>query len=105
MFNIGFGELIVILLVAFLIVGPKDLPRIARSLAKGLKEIHGLSDEIKETVISEAEKKQFEEFQKDISDTAGNLKDLNPVTVVKKEVESLNPLTDLKDLTSSNNKK
>lgn len=27
MFNIGFEELILILLVAFVIVGPKDLPR------------------------------------------------------------------------------
>ena len=28
MFNIGFAELILVLLVAFLIVGPKDLPKV-----------------------------------------------------------------------------
>lgn len=28
MFNIGFSELILILLVAFVIVGPKDLPKV-----------------------------------------------------------------------------
>ena len=33
--NIGFGELIMILLVAFLVVGPKDLPKVARWLASG----------------------------------------------------------------------
>ena len=32
MFNIGFEELILILLVAFVIVGPKDLPKVARYL-------------------------------------------------------------------------
>lgn len=37
MFNIGFGELILILLVAFLIVGPKDLPRVARALGRFVK--------------------------------------------------------------------
>ena len=31
MFNIGFSELILILLVAFVIVGPKDLPKVARA--------------------------------------------------------------------------
>ena len=27
MFNIGFSELLLVLLVAFLVVGPKDLPK------------------------------------------------------------------------------
>ena len=30
MFNIGFSELLLVLLVAFLVVGPKDLPKVAR---------------------------------------------------------------------------
>ena len=34
MFNIGFSELILILLVAFVIVGPKDLPKVARWIAR-----------------------------------------------------------------------
>ena len=37
MFNIGFSELILILLVAFVIVGPKDLPRVARALGRGVR--------------------------------------------------------------------
>jgi len=39
MFNIGFSELIVILLVAFVIVGPKDLPKIARSLGRAVRTV------------------------------------------------------------------
>ena len=35
MFNIGFEELILILLVAFVIVGPKDLPKVARAIGLG----------------------------------------------------------------------
>lgn len=37
-FNIGMMELLVILLVAFLIVGPKDLPKVARWLARVIKK-------------------------------------------------------------------
>lgn len=32
--NIGAAEIILILLVAFVIVGPKDLPKVARALGR-----------------------------------------------------------------------
>ena len=37
MFNIGFSELLIILLIAFLVVGPKDLPKVARALARFIR--------------------------------------------------------------------
>lgn len=39
MFNIGFSELLLVLLVAFLVVGPKDLPKVARWLGRTVKKI------------------------------------------------------------------
>lgn len=39
MFNIGFAELILILLVAFVVVGPKDLPKVAAALGRGMRTI------------------------------------------------------------------
>lgn len=47
MFNIGFLELIVVLLVAFLIVGPKDLPKVARWIARQIKSIRRMVNELK----------------------------------------------------------
>lgn len=38
MFNIGGMELLLILLVAFLVVGPKDLPKVARWIARVIKK-------------------------------------------------------------------
>lgn len=38
MFNIGFSELLLVLLVAFLVVGPKDLPKVARWLGRTVKK-------------------------------------------------------------------
>ena len=35
--NLGFGELMLILVIAFVVVGPQDLPRIARAIAKVLR--------------------------------------------------------------------
>ena len=47
MFNIGPAELIVILLVALLIVGPKRLPEVGRSVGKALREIRRQTDEVR----------------------------------------------------------
>ena len=37
-FNIGPGELIVVLIIALLVIGPKKLPGMARSLGHGMRE-------------------------------------------------------------------
>ena len=50
MFNIGFAELILVLLIAFLVVGPKDLPRVARWLGRMVKKARQLMREIKQEV-------------------------------------------------------
>ena len=47
MFNIGFSELLLVLLVAFLVVGPKDLPKVARWLGRTVKKSRRLLNEIK----------------------------------------------------------
>jgi sec-independent protein translocase protein TatB len=47
MLNIGPAELIVILLVALLIVGPKRLPEVGRSVGKALREIRRQTDEVR----------------------------------------------------------
>ena len=45
--NIGAAEIILILLVAFVIVGPKDLPKVARALGRFVKYVRGMVEEVK----------------------------------------------------------
>lgn len=79
MFNIGGAELIVILLIAFVVVGPKDLPKIARALGRFVRYIKAMVEEVKrETGIDEL----TEEF-KSVS------------TDVKKTVDSVDPRKEL----------
>jgi TatA/E family protein of Tat protein translocase len=47
MFNIGPLELIVILLVALLVVGPRRLPEFGRSVGKSLREFRRATDEVR----------------------------------------------------------
>jgi len=48
MFNIGPAELIVIFLVALLVVGPKRLPQLGRTIGKSLREFRRASDDLKQ---------------------------------------------------------
>ncbi len=50
MFNIGPLELMVILVVALLVVGPKRLPEVGRSIGRGLREFRKAQDEVKQTL-------------------------------------------------------
>ena len=50
MFNIGMPELLLILAIALIILGPKKLPDIAKALGRSLSEFRRASDEIKETI-------------------------------------------------------
>ena len=61
MFGIGFGELIIIFVVALLVVGPQKMPEMAKKLARILREVRKTSDEFQASFLrdSGAEVKGF----------------------------------------------
>lgn len=68
MFNIGASELLVLLLIAFLVVGPKDLPKVGRALGRLVRQARGFVEEVKrETGMDElqADLKEIENTARD----------------------------------------
>ncbi|SHF52738.1 sec-independent protein translocase protein TatB [Desulfacinum infernum DSM 9756] len=49
MFGLGFQELLLILAIALIVVGPGKLPDLARALGRGLAEFRRATNEIKQT--------------------------------------------------------
>ncbi len=59
MFGIGSGEILVILIVALLVLGPDKLPSMARTLGKGMGELRRLSMDFHRALNSEVEPGDF----------------------------------------------
>lgn len=51
MFNIGVGEMVVIALVLFIVIGPKRLPGFASELAKVVRQVQTQYHEVKQAFI------------------------------------------------------
>lgn len=81
MFGIGSTELLVILVVALLVLGPKNLPKIAHTLGRAMGEFRRVSTEFQRTLNTEiafeeeAEKAKAKKagtnHEKTTSDTTG----------------------------------
>ena len=50
MFNIGPLELMVILLLALVVVGPSKLPEVGRSIGRALREFRKVQDEVRDSI-------------------------------------------------------
>ena len=60
MFGIGMTELMVIFVIGLLVLGPKRLPELARSLGKGLAEFRRASNDLRRGFADVAEEAQIE---------------------------------------------
>jgi sec-independent protein translocase protein TatA len=53
MFGIGMPELVVILVIALIVLGPQKLPEIARTLGRGMNEFRKATDDLRDNLMSE----------------------------------------------------
>ena len=53
MLDIGLSELLIIMAVALIVLGPKKLPEVARSLGRGLAQFRRASEDLRRSILVE----------------------------------------------------
>jgi sec-independent protein translocase protein TatB len=99
MFDIGWSELLVIATVAIIVVGPKDLPRMLRTLGKSVGKLRHMANDFRSQFDDAMRDSELEELRSSINE----LKDSNPLDDIddpfSDEFDTINrvakePLTD-----------
>ena len=92
MFGIGAPEMILILAIALIVIGPKNLPALAKSLGRAFGEFKKATSELKDSLEVNTElqdvKKAFDEMNTDIKET------IDIQSKLVDEVESVSPYPD-----------
>ncbi len=99
MFNIGFSELLIILLVAFLVVGPKDLPKVARALARFVRYLKAKWAEFLEETELDDTLKEFRSAGDEIKQAAREASPMEELKQAREETRSA--FSDAKKTTES----
>lgn len=89
MFDIGWSELLVIAVVAIVVVGPKDLPRMLRAFGRTMGQVRRTANDFRrqfDEALREAER------EADLADTRKTLQSIgriDPLADVKKELTAM----------------
>lgn len=68
MFGIGGPELLIICVVALIVIGPKKLPEMLRSLGKGVAEFKRVGNDVKSTLDEEVTKAETEARKREVEE-------------------------------------
>jgi len=85
MLGIGPWELVVILIIALLVVGPKRLPEVMRAIGRVLAELRKTAEEIKEEVLDQEEKEEIQKSLQEIGEVPYLIQER-----LEREIEELN---------------
>jgi sec-independent protein translocase protein TatB len=64
--GVGGGELIVIAIVALIVVGPKDLPKLLRQLGRFVAKMRGMADDFRASFDDMARQSELDDLRKEV---------------------------------------
>ena len=70
MFDIGWQELFLIGLVTILVVGPKEIPRVLRTVVAAVRKVRGLANDFQRSIDELARETELDQIRQDLEKNA-----------------------------------
>ena len=68
MFDIGWQEIIILMLIALIVVGPKDLPRVVKTAGQWMGKARGYARDFQRTIEEAADATEIDSIKKEIDE-------------------------------------
>ena len=108
MLDIGFPEFLLISFVLLIVVGPKDLPKVLRSITTFIRKIKLMATQFHSGIDDLANESEISDLRKEVSKIDDNSiidSELNDIKNFKKEIDVKSLKEDVNDIKNSNDQK
>src|SRR5664279_5385894 len=94
MFGLGWGEMVVIGIVALIAIGPKELPTVLRTLGQALGKVRRMANEFQGQFQEALREAELTDLQKQAEDFTSDISSFDPMADTQKEMEKALELPD-----------
>jgi sec-independent protein translocase protein TatB len=89
MFDISWTEFLLIGIVALIVIGPKELPAVMRSLGQWSRKIRSLAADFQNQFHEAMREAEMADLKKQVDDVASDIKNYDPLKDVRADVEAM----------------
>jgi len=99
MFDISWSEFLLIGVVALIVIGPKELPTVMRTMGQWTRKVRSMAADFQNQFHEAMREAEMADLKKQVDDIAQDIKNYDPLKDVRADVEAIG-----KDLNSDLNK-
>ncbi|MCA0422988.1 MAG: Sec-independent protein translocase protein TatB [Proteobacteria bacterium] len=88
MFDISAGEFLVVGAIALVVIGPKELPGVLRSVGQTVGKLKRMAGEFRQQFDDAMREADLHEAQKSVQDTVNSATSFNPINTIRNEIRS-----------------
>jgi sec-independent protein translocase protein TatB len=92
MFDISWTEFLLIGVVALIVIGPKELPTVMRSLGQWTRKVRGMAADFQNQFHEAMREAEMTDLKKQVDDMASDIKNYDPLKDVRENVTSIGTL-------------
>jgi len=89
MFDISWTEFVLIGIVALIVIGPKELPGVLRTLGQYTRKVRGMAAEFQNQFQEAMREAEMADLKKSVDDMAHDFKNYDPLKDVRSDVEAM----------------